>query len=45
VSWFQVAKQEAISWGYCLALSRWRQGRKCGDVPLNADQEPLRLVG
>ena len=33
---FQGVKRVVISWRYCSALSRWRRGRKCGDMPLKA---------
>ena len=35
---FQVAKRVVISCRYWIAVSRWRRGRKCGDIPLNADK-------
>ncbi len=35
---FQVAQREVISRQYWTAVSRWRWGRKCGDIPLNADR-------
>jgi integrase len=37
-TWFQVVNRMAISRWYSLACSRWRRGRKCGDIPLNADR-------
>ncbi|MGH3770058.1 MAG: hypothetical protein ACRDRW_01425 [Pseudonocardiaceae bacterium] len=27
-----------ISWRYWVAVSRWRRGRKCGDIPLKLDR-------
>jgi hypothetical protein len=35
---FQVANRVFISCRYPSAVSRWRWGRKCGDIPLNADR-------
>lgn len=34
--WSQIAKQMIISVRYSVALSRWRRGRKWGEMPLNA---------
>jgi hypothetical protein len=36
--WFQVVNRVVISCRYWAAVSRCRQGRKCGDIPLNADR-------
>jgi hypothetical protein len=38
VTWFQVVNLAFISCRYWAAVSRWRRGRKCGDIPLNADR-------
>lgn len=38
VTSFQVVNRLAMSRRYSLAPSRWRPGRKCGDIPLNADR-------
>ena len=38
VTWFQVVNRVVISCRYWVAVSRWRRGRKCGDIPLNADK-------
>jgi hypothetical protein len=38
VTSFQVVNRAAISRRYSWAPSRWRPGRKCGDIPLNADK-------
>jgi hypothetical protein len=35
---FQVVNRVFISRRNCWAVSRWRPGRKCGDIPLNADR-------
>jgi hypothetical protein len=42
---FQVAKREVISRRYSSALSRWRRGRKCGDISLNADRNRCACPG
>jgi hypothetical protein len=38
VTWFQVVNRVSISRRYSSAVSRWRRGLKCGDIPLNADR-------
>lgn len=38
VTSFQVVNRPAISRRYSSAPSRWRRGRKCGEMPLNADK-------
>jgi hypothetical protein len=38
VTWFQVVNRVFISCRYWAAVSRWRRGRKWGDIPLNADR-------
>ena len=38
VTWFQVVNRVVISCLYWVAVSRWRRGRKWGDIPLNADK-------
>jgi hypothetical protein len=38
VTWFQVVNRVVISCRYWAAVSRWRRGRKWGDIPLNADK-------
>jgi hypothetical protein len=35
---FQVVNRSVISRRYSSADGRWRRGRKCGDIPLNADK-------
>jgi hypothetical protein len=35
---FQVVNRVLISRRYWTAVSRWRRGLKCGDIPLNADR-------
>jgi hypothetical protein len=35
---FQVVNRMSISRRYSSADSRWRRGRKCGEIPLNADR-------
>jgi hypothetical protein len=34
---FQVVNRVVIWCRYWAAVNRWRRGRKCGDIPLNAD--------
>jgi hypothetical protein len=34
----QTAKRSAISVRHPAALSRWRRGRKCAEIPLQADR-------
>jgi hypothetical protein len=36
---YQVVNRVLISCRYWTAVSRWRRGRKCGDIPLNADKD------
>jgi hypothetical protein len=38
VTWFQVVNLVVISCRYWAAVSRWRRGRKWGDMPLKADR-------
>ena len=38
VTWFRVVNRSAISRRYSSASSRWRPGRKYGDIPLKADK-------
>jgi len=38
VTSFQVRNRVPISRRYSSADSRWRPGRKCGDIPLNAER-------
>ncbi len=38
VTSFQVVTRVSISHRYSSAVSRWRRGRKCGDIPLKADR-------
>ena len=45
VTSFQVVNRSAISRRYSLAPSRWRPGRKCGDIPLNADKNRWACPG
>jgi hypothetical protein len=45
VTWFQVVNRVVISWRYWVAVSRWRRGRKCGDIPLNAERNRCALPG
>jgi hypothetical protein len=42
---FRVAKRAAISCRYRTVVSRWRRGRKCGDIPLNAGRNRCALPG
>ena len=39
VIWFQVVNRPVISRRYSVAESRWRPGRKCGEMPLKADRK------
>jgi hypothetical protein len=36
VTWFQVVNRVVISCRYWVAVSRWRRGRKWGDIALKA---------
>ena len=45
VTWFQVVNRVFISCRYWAAVSRWRRGRKWGDIPLNADRNRCALPG
>ena len=45
VTWFQVVNRSAISRWYSLAPSRWRRGRKCGEMPLKADRNRWACPG
>lgn len=45
VTWFQVVNRSAISRRYSSASSRWRPGRKCGDIPLKADKNRWACPG
>ena len=38
VTSFHVVNRSAISRRYSSAPSRWRRGRKCGEMPLKADK-------
>ena len=38
VIWFQVVNRSVISRRYSATESRWRPGRKCGEMPVNADK-------
>ena len=39
---FQVVNRVVISCRYWTAMSRWRRGRKWGEIPLNADRNRWR---
>ena len=48
VIWFQVVNRSVISRRYSWAESRWRPGRKCGEMPRKADRKallPWRITG
>jgi hypothetical protein len=38
VIWFQMVNRSVIVRRYSAAESRWRPGRKCGEIPLKADR-------
>ena len=42
---FQIANRVDISCRYCSAVSRWRRGRKCGDMAPNANKNRWALPG
>ena len=45
VTSFQMVNRSAISRRYSSAPSRWRPGRKCGDIPLKADKNRWACPG
>jgi hypothetical protein len=44
-TWFQVVNRVSISRRCSVAPSRWRRGRKCGDIPLNAERNRCARPG
>jgi hypothetical protein len=45
VTWCQVVNRVVISWRYWAAVSRWRRGRRCGDIRLNTDRNRCACPG